>query len=315
MSLSLTGALNVNTGAIDGDYIKGNPVLLIFGGASFSSSDYATDDTFLAALSAKTKLARGSSDKLFPLPIIQETADKTVAAKEGTYGYGLQVKLQRSRPSYEFSVLAGSTLEKQLIKFDKQTVQCLVLDDENVFGGVKDSDGNFSGARWLCSVEPRSYGDANALKATKITISMIDSRDNVENFFGVPFSGSTTDLKGLNDVTLSQNGANTSNVIHIKAVAETAVAGRVVNLAEKYGATLASASLWVLKTGAGFTTPLTTTSVALNSAGDGYDITADSTAFTALASGAKILVNLAAPSVLDAADITDVEGVAEVITK
>jgi hypothetical protein len=57
------------------------------------------------------------------------------------------------------------------------------------------------------------------------------------------------------------------------------------------------------------------TSMAVNSGNKGWDITFDSTAYTALSTGAKIKINLADPTTLDAADVTGIEGVAVIATK
>lgn len=314
--ISLVGSLNVNTGQIAGDYIKGNPQMLLFGSASFSSSQYATAAAFQTALINATQLQRGSSGKLYPLPVIQGVTDKTVAAKEGTLGYGLIQKLLRSKPAYEFDLLAGSTLEQQLIKFDKKIIPVIILDDNNVFGGVKDASNNFSGANYLVSIEQKPYGDAQNVKTTKVTISIVDAHDFVENFAGVQAAISTTSIAGLNDVTLASISANTSNVYHISANVLSAIFGQSVNLASVFGATLASSSLWVAGTGTNYATTLAITSVALRSDGQGYDVTFDSTAFSGLSSGSNVIqLNLAAPSVLNAANVTGVEGVALLLSK
>jgi hypothetical protein len=60
-----------------------------------------------------------------------------------TLGYGTQIKLLRSKPGYEFDVLAGSSLEKKLIAFDGKQVPLFILDDQSNVWGVQDADGNF----------------------------------------------------------------------------------------------------------------------------------------------------------------------------
>lgn len=312
--ISFAGNLSVNTGTIAADYMKGNPQMLFIGG-SFQPSDYATAAAFQTAIISKIKLPRGNAGKIYPIPAIQGNTDKTTAAKFGTLGYGLPVKLMRSRAAYELDLEAGSTLEKQMIQLDNKQLPVIILDDSDVFGGVKDVNGVFSGATFLVSVEPRGYGDANSPKTTKVTLSLINPKDFVENFFGVSAVIPTTSMAGLNDVTLEEISAHTTNVYHIKPTVYGAVSGQSQNLAALYGATLASSSLWAAKTGTGFTTTLAITSVALDANGDGYDITLDTTAYSALSAGASIQINLADPATLDAANVTEVEGTPIVVTK
>jgi hypothetical protein len=108
----------------------------------------------------------------FPFPVIQGVNDKTEAAKYGTLGYGLQVKLMRSKPGYEFDVIAGSALEKRMMAFDGSIVPFFVLDDNVNYNmwGVQDSSGNFKGAKYLVGIEPRGWGDAQNAKVTKSDI-------------------------------------------------------------------------------------------------------------------------------------------------
>jgi hypothetical protein len=306
MSISLCGNLDVNTGAIACDDRRGNPSMIILGSAEFAAADYADTATFDAALIAKTKLARNSAQKLYPLPVIQGVTTQTEAAKYGTMGYGLKVKIARSKPGYEFDMLPGTTLEKQLIKFDGRTIPGFILDDQGILWGKQDNAGNFSGINYLVGVEAGEFGDGNNVKPTKVTISIIDSKDNVENLGGVVTDATSADMKGLNDVTLTEKAAHTANVFHIKAVIKTTVMSNTINIAESIGADLADDALWTASSGG---VAVTITSVAVNGAGDGYDVTIDNTEYTALSASAVITINLAAPSVLDAADVTDIEGV------
>lgn len=312
--LSLCSTVGANTGAIDCDITRGNPQVLIAGSKVFNSADYATQAAFKAAFVAAMKLATGSSDKLFPFPVIQGVADKTEAGKEGTLGYGLKVKLLRSKPGYEFEVLAGSALEKALIKFDGKALPLFIFDDQGQVWGTADDDGNFSGATYLIGVEPRGFGDASNAKSTKITISIVDSTDFVENAAVVQSTIVASELKGLNDVTLSERAAHTSNVYHIKAEVITAALGGNINIYDKYPDAIASAGVWTAKN-ATSGAAITLTSVAKDTTHKCWDVTVDSTEHTALATGAKILFNLADPATLDAADIVGIEGTGVVCTK
>jgi hypothetical protein len=153
MATSLCGSAGYeNTGQVACDLERGNPIMILGGGATFSPADYADQATMDAAIIAKLKLANGNSQKLYPFPVIQGTADQTEAAKYGTLGYGLRFKLVRSKPSYEFDVLAGSSLEKRLMSFDGETVPLLILDDKNQMAGKKDNANYFLAADWQIGV-------------------------------------------------------------------------------------------------------------------------------------------------------------------
>jgi hypothetical protein len=314
MSLSLCGSIDLNTGAIACDQRRGRPLLLVFGAATLQTTDYADTATSDAFFLAKVKLARLSANKLYPFPVIQGMTDKTEAAKYGSLGYGLQLKLLRSRAGYEFDMIPGTAQEKQMIKLDGQTIPVRIYDSNKIIWGSANTAGVASGINVLVGVEPGGFEDSQNPKTTKVTISFIDGADGCENLFGIPTALLTSDFKGLNDVTLTEKSAHATNVYHIKGEIKSAIAGRTVNLASNFGSTLASSSMWVatvVATGV----PHTITSVAVNSAGDGYDITLDTTQFGALSAGDKIDINLAAPSVLDAAGVTEVEGIKVRVTK
>lgn len=311
---SLCGTVGQNTGAIDCDVVRGNPQIIIAGSKSFAPADYATAAAFKSAFLAAMKLATGSADKLFPFPVIQTVTDKTEAAKEGTLGYGLKVKLLRSKQGYEFDVLAGSALEKKLIAFDGQVVPLTIFDDKFQLWGVSDDDGNFSGANYLVGVEPRGFGDANNPKTTKISISIVDAADFVENASVVLTTIAASELRGLLDVTMTERAAHTANVFHIKTEIITAVLGGNINVYEKYADQLDDAALWTAENAAtGAAIPIT--GVAKDATNKCFDVTLDNTAYTALAAGAKIEINLASPATLDAADVAGIEGTGVVCTK
>jgi hypothetical protein len=232
----------------------------------------------------------------------------------GTLGYGLQIKLLRSKAGYEFDVLAGSALEKKLIAFDGLIVPLFILDDKSKMWGVLDSAKNFKGAKYLVGVEPKGFEDGTNTKTTKISISIIDSRDFIENaeFAGTSFNAS--DIVGLNDVTLTAI-SNVSNVWKIGATIPTSNILSALNLASTYTTELAVSSLWVAGTGTNFATPLAITSVAYDATLKAWTITFDSTAYTALAVPSNIQLSLADSVTLNTADVTGIEGSPVILVK
>lgn len=308
MATNLCGSSSFkNTGDIKCDISRGTPVMIIAGGASFSSSDYADQTTMDAAIVAKLKKQTGDSSKLYPFPVIQGTASKTEAAKYGSFGYGLQIKLVRSKPGYEFDVLAGSTLEKSLVKFDGQNVPLLILDDKGQIWGKKDGAGNFIGCDYLVGVEGKEFGDAQNAKATKITIAIVDAQDYIENAFAYATALTTSSLTGLKDVVMSYL-SNATNVYNIKLKIATALLGTDLDIYDDYSAILATLDAqFSAKTGAAFDTDLTITSVGVDAPTKSLVVTFDSTAFTALSAGAKIKLIPPTAAQLDTANATGIE--------
>lgn len=304
-SYSICSSVGANTGDINCDIVRGNPLIIAAGSAVFAPGDYPDVDTFAANFIAKIKQASGTADKIFPFPVIQGTTDKTVAAKFATLGYGSQVKILASKAGYEFDVLCGSTLEAQLMAFDGQTLPLFIWDDKDQLAGIADGALNFEGADYLISLEPRSYGDAQNAKTTKVTISIVNSKDFTQNakFLIVPFN--TTDLVGLKTAITYEVSGHATNVYHIGVKIPTSNLLQTIDVLAQYGSALADSSLWAAGTGAGYATSLAITTVALTA---GVLIfTFDSTAYTALASGTKIKLSSTGPADLDAADVDDTE--------
>jgi hypothetical protein len=314
MSLNLCGSIGANTGGIDCDITRGNPVKICPGGATFSPSDYADQTTMDAAILSKLILATGNTQKLYPFPVIQGTTDQTEAAKTGSLGYGLKIKLLRSKAGYEFDVLAGTALEKRLIAFDGQIVPLLILDDKSQFAGVKDSSSYFKGANYLIGVEPQPYGDAQNAKTTKITISIVDTQDFTENAYFYKTALASSNIVGLKDVILSEPQAHSTNVYKIKMKIPTSKLNGDLDIWDDYGSLIAALT-FTAGTGTNYGTSLAITSVAVDNTLKALTVTFDSTAYGLLASGAKIKLIPPTPTVLDAADVTGVELFPIILTK
>lgn len=310
MSYSLCGTTGRNTGPISCDKRRGRPLGLIVGGAVFAPSDYAISATFQAAFKARIQRATGSIDKLFPFPEIQGTTDQTDADKTGTLGYGLKFILLQGKPAYELQMLAGTTQEKAMRAFHGQTIPAYMFDDQSDVWGHTDSAANFIGDSVLVSVKGKGYEDGNNTKYTTVTLSWVNASEFYDQAAFVSTSFGIGDMIGLNDIVLSQISAPTSNVFHIKGVIPTSQLNTTLNPYDYYADALASASLWVVKSGAAGTvpaTPLAITSVAKNTAGKGWDVTLDTTAYAALASGSALSFGWTDPASLATAGVLNSE--------
>lgn len=316
MPFSLCGSVGANTGAIKCDRRRGIPKKVIVGGAEFDSNDYATQSAFDTAFLAAFKLATGSAEKLFPFPEITGVSDGTEANKEATLGaFGPKVVLIEGKPSYTFDVLAGTTLEKALRKFNGQQVPVFILDDSNAVWGKLSSAGVFSGTDVLIFTSPHKFGDGSNGQTTKVTISFVSASDLYDSAAFVESALSASDMIGQVDFVLSEYASHASNVFKLQAKAATSDPGNSINLYDYYADEIAATAAWSVKTGAGYTTSVTLTSVAKNSANKGWDITLDNTEFGALSSGAKLKFSLVSPASLEAIDVFEVESIAVIATK
>jgi hypothetical protein len=315
MATSLCGSSNFkNTGAIPCDITRGLPIMIIPGGAEFPEEEYANVATMDAAFIGKMKLDNGDSQKLYPFPVIQGNTNQTEAAKFGTLGYGLREKLVRSKPAYEFDVKAGSQLEKQLMSFDGQTIPLFIFDDKSQVWGVKNSGLDFVGAKWQIGVEPQPYGDGQNSVATKITISIIDSRDFVENaFVHVSQDLLTSNMTGLIDIQLTYI-SNTANVFKIGLFIPTTKLDEQLNVYDEYGADIAALDFTAWG-GDNFNEEVPVTSSAIDATLKALTVTIDTAAWTALPIGGSIELRGPTVAELDAADVNGYEIIPIVLTK
>lgn len=314
-NVSLCGSTSQNTGQILCDVSKGvGKKLFIFNG-SIASADYATQALFEAKVIANSKLSRTAANKIFPIPEIQDIADSSEANTEGSLGLGFKAIIREGRPVYTLKMFAGSTLAKKLRKYNNQTIRILELDANNRIWGTKQGTAYVGYlAQVFFTGQRLATGQSVEEGVVTCTLSILDISEYNDNSFYQDISN-VSSIVGLLDVDMTEPSAHVSNVYKIQLSVPTSKIGNSVNLYDQLSTLLASSALWVAKTGATFSTTLAITSVAADLANLAFTVTFDSTAFTALTAGAKIQLSLAAPEVLDAADVTNIESNPIVLTK
>lgn len=313
MSYSLCGTSVGNTGVVACDASFDIPQqFYVWNGSKAISA--VTGAAFQTFLEASSRLSKNDPDKVFPFPSIQDITDNTAADTTGSLNQGYTQTLIEGKPSYTYKVFANQAQVKNLRKFNGQNVRIVTRDKSKHGWGVK-SGVNFVGAQAKIKVNGLRLPTGQNIEAGVVTIS-ISYLEATEMYDDAIFGDitSSSNIKGLVDVTLTEV-SHVSNAYKIGLSIETAKLGEPFNVLDQYSATLASAALWVAKTGATYSTTMTITSVTYDATTGTEIVTFDSTLFTALASGAKIKLNLAAPAVLDAADVVDTEGIAIIITK
>lgn len=315
--LSLCGNVGANTGPIACDTRRGVPKVLMLGGASYDSTDYATQAAFQAALLASINLATGDSGKIYPFPEIQNVANNTEANTTGATGLGFQFILREGKPAYTFGVIVGSNLEKQLRAFNNSIVPVFVFDSNGNVWGKLDADGNFVGTQALIFVAGKPFSDGNSVDTeyTNVSVSFLSASEFFDDAAFVKTTFNITNLEGLLDVTLYEFGSNVDNVHKIGGKVVNTQLGADQNIFTKYATELASSSLWEAHTGATFSTSLALTSVAADNTNKVWTVTFDSTAYLALADGAQIRVRLKDPATLLAAGVRGVESIPVIVSK
>lgn len=313
MSISLCGTSVGNTGAIQCDVAPGIPVKFMIWNDSAAISA-VEGSQFQPYFETASKLSKTAAGKVFVFPVIQDIADKSEGNKEGALNQGFKTVLLEGKQAYDFKVFAGQSLVPQLRKFNNQNIKILMLDANNRVWGVK-SGLNFVGTQVKIFTGGLKFATGQNVEEGVVSISvsyLVASELNDDASFGE--IDSAAGIIGLLDANVTYI-SNIANVYKIGVEVPTAEIGSTINLGDTYAVELANAALWTAKTGVNYGTTLVITSVAYDSTLNCYTVTFDSTAYTALASGAKIKLNLAAPPVLDAADVDGIEGIEVILTK
>jgi len=308
MAFSLCNTGGANTGGILCDDARGiTKKLFIFNG-EFDEADYADVDTFMSQFIAFSKLSRNATNKVFPFSESQDIADASEANKEGTLGLGFKQVLQEGKPAYTIKMFAGNIQSKQFRKWNNKTVRILEYDSNGKLWGTA-SNGKFIGvqAKMFFTGLKSATGQNVEEGVVTLTLSILDTTEYYDNAYLMPIVGNINDVIGLVDVQLKEPVAHTTNVYKIKAFIPTSQIGQVIDLYDDYADALADADLWV------FSIP--TTTAVKDTVNRGWIVTLDSAAHTALPAGAKIPGGLAAPELLDDADVTGIEGIQIVLTK
>jgi hypothetical protein len=302
-----------NTRPIACDPKRANIVSVIAGGAIYTPSDYSSMETFKAALLADCKLGSTDSGKLFPFPKVSGVTTDTEANKEFTFGNGAKITTSEGTPSYTLDTFIGTNLQRQLRKFNSQTIPVFIFDDAGNVWGKVDAAGNFSGINATLFTSGGGFGDYNTPSITKIKVAFSSASDFYDSSRFINTDFSVDDIVGLFDATLAKV-SNVSSAYKISAKVINTQLGAEKNIYDEYADSLASASLWVatdVATGA----TITTTSVAKDATLKCWTVTLDATAWGALATGAKVKLELANPTDLATAGVTDIESVAVILTK
>lgn len=291
------------------------PLKLGLGAGVLLPADAVDADTAKAAVLALTQKDYTADDKLFFINVLRDPQDTTEANKTGAVGEGPVQVLVEGKPGFAYSVEIGMDLYKRLRKFNKREIPIMTYDDGGNMWGCKDGSGNFAGCMAKFFISGNHQQTASAPVSAKIEIAYLSAKNYNDEAFYVPMDLGEFEPAGLLDANLSLNAASlTTNVRKVDIKAPTASFNKFINIAKKYSTSWA-AGVFSAFTGAALTTPLATTSIAYDATLECITWTLDSTAYTALSSGAKIRLHIGNVAALAALGITGIEGVDVIITK
>jgi hypothetical protein len=274
-------------------------------------SDMESVDTIIAALQTATLAARGA--RVYPLPAYSNAENNNTEATRSAIGNinTATVKTNEGIPGMRMQHYDGEYIHRKLAAFESQTVRWCFYDKNFVLFGWYDSDGNFHPydlTEFYVDFVQTGTGAETSKYPYGVTLKSAFQYKNRVAF--LQLDSRLGDLLGIKDVNLSVFN-HTTNVVKIKALVD----GSSTNLIELFNAELDVAGAWsVTKQSDG--TAFTVTTYAYDSNNKVMTITLDSTAYTALASAAKIDINLVSAAALDALNVSPYESTGKVtITK
>jgi len=314
MPYSLCGTSVDNTGQQACDKAKGVLSRLAIFNGTIPEASYGDMDTFFAKLVTNSKLSKSATDKVFPLPEIQELSDASESNKEGSLNLGYKTVLLEGRPAIKVKMFGGADLLKRLKTFNNQTVRIIEYDANGVFWGTK-SGTDFIGyqAKLFFTGGKPATGQAVEEGVIECTISYLSVVEYNTNSYWMESTGNYSDITPLIDVSLT-NISHSSNVWKIGMyIAGSNLVGSY-NTYDEIGAAVAALT-FTAGTGTNYGTSLAITSIAVDTSLKCLTVTFDSTAYTALAAATVIKLTPPTPAVLDAADVTETELLSILLTK
>lgn len=314
MALDLCSINSPNSGAPACDVSRGIPRYLVIGSKEFVANDYASLTAFKAAFKAATLLPKSSSGKLIVLPIIANVENATEANATGTLNQGFSEVLREGNPSFNFGVQISNRHAQVLRQLNGKDVKVFVFDDKKNLWGTRTDAGIFKGESAKFFAGGDNFTDGQASKVVTFNLAYTNASEfyDFSAYFTLDFN--VNDYGQLKDVQIVEKAAAATNVFKVGGQIKTGKVGLTLDIYEDYSTALAAVGNWVVKR-LDTNATMTITSVTADAANKGWTVTVDSTAFTALSAGTKVSINLAAPSVLDAASVTGIEGVEIIYTK
>jgi hypothetical protein len=282
-----------NSGFALCDVIRKEPkaLLLVDSGVEFDLADRASIATLVAAIKTATRAARGA--RVFPIMSLTNFEDQSTAPTKAAVGNLSiqQITMQQGVPAFSFQHRKGDLFHQQLSAAENANLKLFIIDSAYVLYGTKTSGSNLTGftlsefyaelAKFATATEPSKY------PFNVVLDSIIEYKENLAI---VQLDATIMNISGIVDVDLNTAGAPPVQATNIARITPIGRGGK--NIGILYPTELAVVGAWTVKnvqTDA-VTAP---TSVAWDSVNLRFNVTTDSTAYTALTSGQKLEVDLA----------------------
>ncbi|MDF2189286.1 hypothetical protein [Paraflavitalea sp. CAU 1676] len=323
MSTNLCVTVGDNVPVIDCEGKRARPRMFLAGSKEFTPAEYLVNGkwdeaTFTAAILAAINLNTGVAGKLFPFPEILQVDDNSEAPTTGSLAFGPIRYLGNGKYGYTYSVEVGHSTYQALLTYHGKKVPLYTYDDASQFWANKNkTTGNLKGE--MATIGILGGGFENGTDATSGVVQITIAFNDVEAFkkrsaYAEFNNLAISDLVPLKNTSLYDVQAHAANVYKIGLKIPTAKIGQDLNPWAEIGAAIA-AMTFTAGTGTGYGTALTITSVAADNTLGCFTVTFDSTAFTALGSGAKIRLVPPTVATLYAAGITGFELLPVVVIK
>lgn len=291
----------LNTGVPLCDVIRDIPygIFLLDAGLEFDAADRASIAIFVAVLKTASRAARGS--RVFPIWALTNFEDRTKEATKAAVGnLSIQdIQLVDAIPAFDFQHRKGDFFHQLLMKAEAGGYTIAIVDKKYAFYGTKTSAGNFTGYTYeeFKTQLPR-FQTPSTPSHYPFGVVFSSITEWKENLAIIQLDSTVASVSGIRDVVLTLE-SQVTNVAKIKAIG---IGGK--NVGELYSTELAAVTAWVAKnkqTGAAFTI----TSVAWDAALLRFNVTLDTTLYTALAPGDIVTIELNTPANLLATNNVD----------
>lgn len=316
MSLQLCGILGANTGAIKCAASPGKITSMAIWGGTLTPTEQLTLASRKAAFLADSKLSKTLSDKLFLLPLFLGKENKKEANQEQSLSNGLKFVTREGLPGWRFSFKTSFSQMVNLRKFNGNVVNVIMQDDQKRVWGSRDASNNLIGRQAQLFFEGLDHtGDDTVHGLGYVDVAFIDAIENYDDavFVDIDFNFQTT-LKALLDVQLFEKAVATVNVLHVSGTVDVANIAAPMDVYTEFAATLFTTGANWKATNTATGAAISVTGIAPNAAGYG-DLTLNSVAHAALASGATVLIETILPTALDAAGVIGIECNSFIYTK
>lgn len=301
-----------NSGFALCDVIRKAPkaLLLVDSGVEFNASQRASIAILTAAIKTATRGSRGA--RVFPIMQLTNFEDVSTAPTKAAVGNLSiqQITMQQGVPAFNFQHRKGDLFHQQLSAAQNANLKLFIIDDAYVLYGTKTPAGNLTGftlsefyaelAKFATATEPSKYPFSVVLE------SIIEYKENLAI---VQLDATILNISGNVEVNLNTPGAPLVQAANVAKITPIGRGGK--NIGVLYPTALAVVGAWTainMQTGAAFTI----TSVTWDSVNLRFNVTLDSTAYTALTTGDKVSIDLVTPAALLALGVDGFESLGPV---